>query len=262
MIDINGEIRTQRHGQILEIVVARPAKLNSFTPKMLRELALAYTAFEHDAGARCAVLTAEGPHFTSGLDLSLLQPVFARGESLFPEHCVDPLMLRPPWRTKPVVAAVQGICFTIGVELVLTADIAIAASDCRLAQLEVKRGLMAAGGATVRMVERAGWTRAMRYLLTGDEFTAAEALDLGFITEVVPAGNQRRRATELAARISEQAPMAVAATLANSGKGLRDGAAVAIAELDEIQKRLASSNDAREGLRGFLERRNGKFKGN
>ena len=82
----------------------------------------------------------------------------------------------------------QGICFTLGIELMLAADIVIAAEDCRFAQIEVKRGIMPAGGATVRMVERAGWGNAQRYLLTGDEFGAAEALRLGFVQEVVPAG--------------------------------------------------------------------------
>ena len=70
---------------------------------------------------------------------------------------------------KPLVIAVQGICFTVGVELMLSADIVVAADDCRFSQMEVKRGIMARGGATIRMVERAGWGNAMRYLLTGDE---------------------------------------------------------------------------------------------
>ena len=108
--------------------------------------------------------------------------------SVYPVGSVDPLSLRPPIRTKPLVCAVQGICFTLGIELMLAADIVVAADDCRFAQIEVKRGIMPAGGATIRMVERAGWGNAQRYLLTGDEFGAAEALRLGFVQEVVPAG--------------------------------------------------------------------------
>ena len=99
--------------------------------------------------------------------------------SVYPLGSIDPLSLRPPIRTKPLVCAVQGICFTLGIELMLAADIVIAADDCRFAQIEVKRGIMPTGGATVRMVERAGWGNAQRYLLTGDEFGAAEALRLG-----------------------------------------------------------------------------------
>ena len=115
----DGEVLTRRHGPVMEIVVARPAKLNGYTPTMLHALAEAYTLFEGDQDVRCALLTAEGPHFTAGLDLPRVQPVFARREPLFPVHCVDPLMRRPPWRSKPLVVAVQGICFTIGIELML-----------------------------------------------------------------------------------------------------------------------------------------------
>jgi enoyl-CoA hydratase/carnithine racemase len=94
---------------------------------------------------------------------------------------------------------VQGICFPLGIELMLAADIVIAASDCRFAQLEVKRGIMPAGGATLRMVERAGWGNAQRYLLTGEEFGAAAALRLGLVQEVVAPGEQKKRALALAA---------------------------------------------------------------
>ncbi|MCW5772361.1 MAG: crotonase/enoyl-CoA hydratase family protein [Rhodospirillaceae bacterium] len=257
----DGEIIVCRHGAVTEIAVSRPAKRNAYTPAMLHALAEAYTAFEADDAARVAVLAAEGAHFTGGLDLPRMQPVFARGEPLFPAHCVDPLMLRPPWRRKPLVAAVQGICFTIGIELMLAADIAIAAEDCRFAQLEVKRGLMAAGGATVRMVERAGWGRAMRYLLTGGEFTAAEALEMGFVAEVVPPGRQRERALALAQEIAEQAPLAVAATLANARKAAFDGALAAFADLDPLQQSLARTADVQEGVRSLIERRKANFAG-
>ena len=87
----------------------------------------------------------------------------------------------------------QGITFTIGIELMLAADVVVAASDCRFSQLEVKRGIMATGGATIRMVERAGWGNAMRYLLTGDEFDVATALRLGFVQEVTAPGDQLNR---------------------------------------------------------------------
>lgn len=257
----DGEILTRRHGAVLEIIVARPAKLNAYTPHMLHGLARAFTEFERDGALRCAVLAAAGAHFTAGLDLPRMQPVFARCEPLFPADCIDPLMLRPPWRSKPVVAAVQGICFTIGIELMLAADVAIAAADCRFAQLEVKRGLMAAGGATFRMVERAGWSRAMRHLLTGDEFSAAEALALGYVAEVAAAGTERARALALAERIAEQAPLAVAATLENARKAAFYGPEPAIADFDAIQQRLARTDDVREGVRSLIEKRKARFTG-
>jgi enoyl-CoA hydratase/carnithine racemase len=159
------------------------------------------------------------------------------------------------------VCAVQGICFTLGIELMLAADIAIAADDCRFAQIEVKRGIMPAGGATFRMVERAGWGNAQRYLLTGDELNAADALRLGFVQEVVPVGQQKERALAIANRIAEQAPLAVCASLASSRIAVERGPHAAIRELNAQQARLMATEDAAEGVRSFVERRNGRFVG-
>ena len=187
---IEGQVRTELAGQVLIMRIDRPKKLNGFTVKMIRELAEAYSALEKNDDARVGLVCAAGAHFTAGLQLDELGPYMARGESVWPADQIDPLGLREPKRTKPVVVAVQGITFTLGIELMLAADIVVAAHDCRFAQLEVARGIMATGGATIRMAERAGTGNAMRYLLTGDEFDAATALRLGFVQEVVPAGSQ------------------------------------------------------------------------
>ncbi|MDE0704407.1 MAG: enoyl-CoA hydratase-related protein, partial [Rhodospirillaceae bacterium] len=164
-----GRIATERRGGLFLIGIDRPAKYNGFTPEMCVGLAEAYSEYEADGDLRCAVVHAAGAHFTAGLELSafdITEPAF------FPPDLVDPFDLRPPFRTKPVVAAVKGICFTLGIELMLAADVAVAEEGTRFSQLEVKRGLMAFGGATIRFVERAGWGDAMRWLLTGDEFDA------------------------------------------------------------------------------------------
>ncbi len=174
---------------------------------------------------------------------------------------IDPFSLREPLRAKPVVCAVQGICFTLGIELMLAQDIVIAADDTRFAQIEVKRGIMPTGGATLRFVERAGWGNAQRYLLTGDEFGPAEALRLGFIQEIVPAGTQLDRALAIARTIAEQAPLAVRASLASSRRYLEKGPLGIKPEMEAVQRKLATSEDAAEGLRSFVERRKANFKG-
>jgi len=143
----------------------------------------------------------------------------------------------------------------------LAADIVVAAEDCRFAQIEVKRGIMPAGGATIRMVERAGWGNAQRYLLTGDEFGAREALRLGFVQEVVPAGSEKARALAIAQTIAAQAPLAVRASLASSAVGLAHGSHAAILKFNAVQATLMRTEDAAEGVRSFLERRPGKFVG-
>ncbi|HEX6956756.1 MAG TPA: crotonase/enoyl-CoA hydratase family protein [Ferrovibrio sp.] len=260
-IDPDGEILTRRDGPVFVIGINRPAKLNGFTPKMLRELAAAYTAFEQDAAARVAVLYAEGAHFTAGLDLPKVAPFIARKNLLRAPDQIDPCNNLPPFRTKPVVCAVQGITFTLGIELMLAADIVVAASDCRFSQLEVKRGIMATGGATIRMVERAGWGNAMRYLLTGDEFDVATALRLGFVQEVTEPGGQFAEAMRLARCIAEQAPLAVAATLRNARLAVEQGPAAAVADFAPTQALLMASEDVKEGIASFVGKRAAQFKG-
>ncbi len=255
------QITTEPRGDLFIIAIDRPDKRNGFTPEMLTQLAEAYTAFEDDQTSRCAVVRAEGDHFTGGLDLPKVAPFIAAGNSLFPSDCIDPFDLRAPRRNKPVVVAVKGWCLTLGIELMLAADIVVAADNTRFGQIEVQRGLMASGGATIRMAERAGWGNAMRYLLTSDFFDAKEALRLGFVQEVVPAGDELERAVAIAEMIAAQAPLAVRETLANARIAAEQGPTAAAAQFDEVQKRLMQTEDIAEGLKAFQERRPARFTG-
>jgi enoyl-CoA hydratase/carnithine racemase len=235
-----GRIITEKRGRLFLIGIDRPKKYNGFTPKMLTDLAEAYTAYERDTEAWCAVLHAEGQHFTAGLQLS----AFDITAELIPPGLVDPLALEPPFRKKPVVVAVKGFCFTIGIELMLAADIVVAEEGTRFGQVEVKRGLAAYGGATIRFVERAGWGNAMRYLLTGDEFDPATAHRLGFVQEVV-----------------QQAPLAVRATRENSWIYATKGQEAAVAAMARDREMIVKTEDFAEGVRSFNERRDGVFIG-
>lgn len=264
----DGRITTEVHDRVLVITIDRPAKYNGFTPKMLRELAAAYTRLEHDSELWVGLLMAAGNHFTAGLELSkfditdpLIQPGPEIEETGFSCSAIDPLDLQGERRTKPIVAAVQGICFTIGIELMLAADIVVAERGVRFAQLEVQRGLMAYGGATIRMVERAGWGNAMRYLLTGDEFDGETAMWLGFVQELVDEGQARARALALATRIAEQAPLAVRASRRSAQLAIEHGPSAAVAAFPEQLATLAASEDFAEGVRSFVERRAGLYKG-
>jgi len=259
--DPDGEILSRLAGDIFVIGINRPAKLNGFTPKMLRELSAAYTAFEHEPRARAGLLYAEGPHFTAGLDLPKVAPLMGDETLMVAPGQIDPCNNLKPFRTKPLVAAVQGITYTIGIELMLAADVVVAASDCRFSQLEVKRGIMATGGATIRMVERAGWGNAMRYLLTGDEFDVAAALRFGFVQEVTAPGDQFREAMRLAERMAAQAPLAVAATLRNARIAVEQGPAAAVENFHPTQKFLMHTEDVKEGVASFVERRPARFGG-
>ena len=259
-----GSIDTTVTDGVLQIAINRPAKRNGFTPKMFRELGEAYTRLDDDPALRVGLLVAEGAHFTAGLDLPTIAPLMQRGEKAMPLGLVDPLNLGMDGyrrRTKPMVVAVQGITYTLGIELMLAADIVVAADDCRFSQLEVARGIMATGGATLRMAERAGMGNALLHLLTGDVFDSAEALRLNFVQKVVPAGQERAEALRIAQLIAAQAPLAVVATRQNVLKGVEHGPLVAMQDFLEVQKRLSRSEDAAEGVRSFVEKRAARFSG-
>ena len=158
--------------------------------------------------------------------------------------------------------AVQGIAFTLSIELALASDIVVCADDVRFRQLEVGRGILPFGGATLRAPAQLGWGNAMRWLLTGEEFGAAEALRIGLVQEVVPAGSQLERAVEVARLVAAQAPLGVHGTLANARVACRSAAETAAADhLRELLPALLDSEDAAEGVRSFVERREARFTG-
>ena len=256
-------IAIEQRGQILLIGLNRPAKRNAFDRQMLDELATAYAQLEDTAEVRCGVLFAEGEMFTAGLDLASLAPTIATSGNLeYPENSIDPLNLYGArTRTKPLVAAVQGKCLTVGIELLLATDIRIASENATFAQIEIKRGIFPFGGATLRFPEVAGWGNAMRWLLTGDEFDAAEALRIGLVQEVVAHGTQIDKAVEIAERISAQAPLGVRATIESARKLQREGFDAAARDLMPQVLKLFRTEDAREGVQSFIERRDGNFTG-
>lgn len=260
--DDTGRVTTERNGHILVITLDRPSKYNGLTPEMALQLAQAYSELEDDPELWVGVVRAAGKHFTAGLDLPRWADRMKSKTPTFPATEVDPFDLgKGRRRSKPIVTAVKGICFTAGIELMLAGDIVVAADDCRFSQLEVKRGIYPTGGATVRMPERAGIGNAMLYLLTGDEFDAATALRLGFVQKVVPAGGEFDEAMAIAGRIAAVAPLAVRETLRSVRLGIEQSQAAAIAEFSERQAILAASEDAAEGVRSFVERRPPKFTG-
>ena len=252
-------IRYSTEGHVVSIGLNRPQKRNAFNLQMLRELGEAYTAYESDPHLRCAVLYAEGAHFTGGLDLAEVGPAVAAGAPLFPAGTVDPLAIGRA-RTKPVVCAVQGTCFTLGIELMLASDINLCADQARFNQLEVGRGIMPFGGATLRFPRLSGWGNAMRWMLTAEDFDAAEALRIGLVQHVLPADQLLPKAQAIAQRIAAQAPLAVQATLAASRLTYEDMETMNRSLMAQVRT-LMSSEDATEGVLSFMERRAGTFQG-
>lgn len=255
-----GNISHEIRGQVMLIGLDRAEKRNAFDSQMIHELSLALTEYEDHPGLRCAVIFAHGEHFTAGLDLAELQPKLASGVFDFAENQINPWGTGARKRAKPVIAAVQGYCFTAGIELMLNADLVIAQDNCQFAQMEVQRGILPFGGATVRFVQAAGWAKAMRFLLTGERFSAQAALEMNLINEITEAP-PLSRAIELAEQICRAAPLAVQATLASAQEGVMQGPEAAFARLQQHLQPLLRSEDAQEGVMAMLQLRDPKFQG-
>ena len=186
----DSRISLDRDGHVLLIGFNRPEKRNATDFQMLQELSLAYGELERDPELRAGLVYAHGDHFTGGLDLADVAPrIGADGLDIVPEGGINPWQVSGTSVSKPVVMAVQGTCLTLGIELILASDIAVAAESTSFAQIEVARGILPFGGATIRFPRAVGWGNAMRWILTGDSFDAAEAHRIGLVQEVVPDGN-------------------------------------------------------------------------
>ena len=258
-----GKITVEKRNHLLLIGIDRQPKLNAFTIEMYADLSGALGRLDREDDLRCGVIFAHGDHFTAGIDLPQWAPVMKDGHlPNMPADGLDPLGLDSNKRTKkPLVIAVQGYCYTIGLELLLACDVRVAANNTRFAMLEVKRGIFPTGGGTIRMPQEMGWGNAMRYLLTGDEFNADEAFRFGMIQEVTEPGKQLERAIALAELIAGQAPLAVQSVLKSSRLMINEGVNTAVSQLGPMQQILLQTEDVQEGIRAFVERRTAVFQG-
>jgi enoyl-CoA hydratase len=255
-----GRISRERRGHVALFGLDRAAKRNAFDIAMYEDLGRAYGEAERDEEVRAVVLFAHGEHFTAGLDLAQFVGPFSQGGMPLAEGAVDPLGLYGPPLSKPVVCALQGTCLTIGIELLLATDVRVAAANTRFGQIEIKRGIYPVGGATIRLPREVGWGNAMRWLLTADEISAEEAHRIGLVQEITPVGQELNRALAIADTIAAQSPLGVRATLASSRIALHNEAEAARRLFPDLGP-LLQSDDAKEGLRSFLERRAAKFTG-
>jgi enoyl-CoA hydratase len=254
-----GCVRHERHGKILKVVIDNPGKMNAFSPQMMEELSAAMTELDRDPDLWVGVLCAEGKHFTAGLDM----PKFFGPNAIKldrPVGNIDPFGLQNRCR-KPIVTAIQGVTFTVGIEMMLAGDIVVAADDARLCQMEAKRGIAPLGGAHFRFLSRTGWGNAMYHLLLCDEFSAAEAYRVGLVQEVVEVGKQVERAMELAQIIARNAPMGIQVTKEAGLKFIEAGERAAIDIIGHIRERVMDSEDAKEGIQSFMQRRDAVFQG-
>jgi enoyl-CoA hydratase/carnithine racemase len=254
-----GKVRMTVDGHVCVITLDNVAKKNAITPEIMNQLSMHLTTFDDDDDLWVVVMSPAGEHTTAGLDMPKFFGPTATATPI-PADQVDPFGLGRRCR-KPIISVVQGITFTIGIEMMLAGDIVTAADTARFCQLESKRGIAPLGGAHFRYLTRTGWGNAMYHLFLCDEFDAYRALEIGFVQEVHPFGKHKERAMELAHLICKNAPIGIRATKEAALKFISAGEAAAIAAIPEIKKRVFETEDFKEGIQSFIERRQAVFKG-
>ena len=249
---------------IVRIVIDRPERRNALDLPHFADLTATWRRFNADPSAWVAIVTGVPGSFCSGADLRdflpLAQRLAAEGRT---EHQGIPMsvgtdaVLLTLDSYKPIIAAVDGPCLAGGMDLLGGTDIRLATPEATFGLPEPKRGLMADGGTTARLPRQIGWPAAMELLLTGRTVSAARALQLGLLNEVVSAEVLEDRATMWAREIAANAPLAVQATKEAVLRGLSapNGLAGAYDLEARIGRRLLATKDVTEGLNAFIERR-------
>lgn len=262
------QIKGEKRGNVFHITLNRPEKRNALTAEMMVgicEMAESQTA---DAEIRAIIIGGEGNIFSAGIDF------FALGAEVGPYmgeadpggvqlraliHRYQQYMNRLESVELPIICAMHGKVLGMAMEMALACDLRLMSSDCRWGLPELRLGLLADLGGTSRLSRLAGETRAMEILLTGNEFSAEQALAWGLLNAVTPAGELGAAAAKLAADISACAPLAVGATK----KIIKRGAGVDLmTQLDmevNLQSILLRSRDCQEGLGAMMEKRPPKW---
>ena len=256
---------------IAVLTMNRPEVRNALNAEMLCRLADAWQDVNDDPAVRCAILTGAGDDaFCAGADLDRLVRMMQGlrpPETDFDRRIIADYtliykgLLRNYEVVKPVVAAVKGFCVAGGTEILQTTDIRVAAEDARFAIAEVKHSLFPMGGSTVRLARQIPFAKAMEILLTGEQFSAAEALRIGVVNKVVPADRVLAEARRYAEVICENGPLAVQAVKRSVLAGLGLPTAQALDKEQEIGVGVAMSEDAKEGTKAFKEKRKPVFTG-
>jgi enoyl-CoA hydratase len=243
---------------IATVTLNRPKVLNSLSPDLIREVSEALAQFEADESVRAVVLTGGPKVFAAGADIS----------DMADRTSVDQLRRDQTGRwaviaafTKPLVAAVNGYALGGGCELALMCDLIIAGDTARLGQPEINLGIIPGAGGTQRWPRTAGKYAAMEAMLTGAPVTARRAYELGIVNKVVPAEMTIEVAKRMARQLAEKAPLALRMAKEAVLHAFESPLAEGLASERKSFYFLFSSEDQKEGMHAFLEKRKGVFKG-
>ena len=260
--DVGGfeTILVEHDGPIAVVTINRPDKRNALNAAVRRELLLAMDALREDEHVRVVVLTGAGDRaFVAGADIGefadrtpLEQRATMIARRIFEEIAAFP---------KPVIAMVNGFCLGGGCELALACDFRVASDAARFGQPEVNLGIIPGGGGTQRLPRVVGTGQAMRLILSGEIVDAAEALRIGLADVVHPAAELRERTLELARTISSKSPVALRLAKSAIRAAAEMPMTAGLAHETELFVTAFASDDRREGVAAFLEKRPAEFPG-
>ncbi|MFW5951623.1 MAG: enoyl-CoA hydratase/isomerase family protein [Gemmatimonadota bacterium] len=260
MADFN-TIRVERADDRARVVVARPDKLNALNDETIGELDAAFRELADDDTVAGVVVTGEGEKaFVAGADIAELAkmgPIDGIGVSRKGQEAFR----RLERLGKPVVAAVNGYALGGGLELALACHLRVASDRARFGLPEVKLGVIPGYGGTVRLPRIVGRGRALEMILTGEMINAERAYEIGLVNQVVPADQTRQAAESLLATILKNGPLALRFALEAVDRNLETGIDEALGLESHLFGLLASTEDMREGMGAFLEKREAEFKG-
>jgi enoyl-CoA hydratase/carnithine racemase len=250
----------ERAGSKGILTFVREERLNALDSRTFNEIIAAIDELDADESVQVIIITGRGRGFVAGADINeyvdrtLLDYVnFQRlGRRMYDR--IESLR-------KPVIAAVNGFALGGGFELVLVADIVVAAESAQMGLPEVKLGLLPGGGGTQRITRLVGRNKAKELLMTGDFLSAQQAHDLGIVNHVVPDADLMAFTLELADRICKRAPLAVQMAKQLVNDGLNASLPTAITQEMGMTATLYMTDDAREGISAFLQKRKPKFQG-
>jgi enoyl-CoA hydratase len=251
----------QRESGVALLTIQRPHRLNALDAKTLDEIRQAALGFQQDESIRCVILTGSGEKaFVAGADIHELArdtPAGARQRALRGQQTFDLI----EQLGKPVIAAVNGLALGGGCELAMACTLRLAADNARFGQPEINLGLIPGFAGTQRLARLVGKTKAMEMILTGAPITAHEALAIGLVNRVVPAGELMSQARALAAELAAKPPLALRFAM----EAINGGLEMPFAEASRLEAALfgivTTTDDMREGTTAFLEKRTPEFKG-
>jgi enoyl-CoA hydratase len=251
-------IIARQEGKVGIVQINRPKVLNALNSDTMREIAAALEAFEADAQVGCMVLTGNEKAFAAGADIK--QMAGASAIDIMNSPSIEPWS-RVKGLAKPLIAAVSGWCLGGGCELAMACDMIVASESARFGQPEVTIGIIPGAGGTQRLTRIVGKAIAMEMILNNRHLTAEEALRYGLVNQVVPVERYLGQAIRLAAEIAERAP--VAARLAK--EAVNQAYESSLAEGMFLERRLFtllfSTEDQKEGMAAFIEKRPPAWKG-